>query len=257
MNNEQKSISSDILRCCKEVSESLETKLCQEYTSWVDRVAHQWDVFFKENWIKLSLRDRLFLIGGNGESLIKERLHRLDHAFTNYLRKEEPGLAQVLEDAVQHHMTVLEMQLMKIFTPVYASALELCAKYVSALENRYNLKQDFSEGYNALPQLIISIVVKEWTHQMIWGTLLSYVPISDASLGERTELALQFARIEKNYENYISQMEKEFWITRLRDTMPETLSKLPTFICECGEEIAGVLEEVKICAACTECSGVN
>ena len=96
--------------------------------------------FFKENWIKLSLRDRLFLIGGNGEYLIKERLHRLNHAFSDYLRNEESGLAQSLEDAVQHQMTVLEMQLMKIFTPVYTSTPELYAKFVSALENKYDLK---------------------------------------------------------------------------------------------------------------------
>ena len=245
MNHDQKSISSDVLRCCKEVSESLESKLCRVYTTWVDRVAYQWDALFKENWIKLSLRDRLFLIGGNGEYLIKERLRRLDHAFSDYLRKEEPGLAHVLEEAIQHHMTVLEMQLMKVYATVYASAPELYAKYISALESKYGLKEDPSGGCNALPQLIMAIIAKKWISKMIGDTFLSYVLISDVSLEERTNLALQLVRTGNNYETHISQMEKEFWITRLRDTMPETFSKLPKFLSECGEEITGVLEEAK------------
>lgn len=247
MNHDQKSISSDVLRCCKEVSESLETKLCRVYTTWVDRVAYQWDALFKENWIKLSLRDRLFLVGGNGEYLIKERLRRLDHAFLDYLRKEEPGLAQVLEEASQHHMTVLEMQLMKIFTPVYTSSPELYAKFVSALENKYDLKHDPSGDCNVLPELIMSILRKKWwISKIIRGPFLSYVLISDISLDKRTNLALQFVKTEKNYENHISQMEKEFSITALRDKMPEILIKYPEFIRECGEEIAEVLEEVLI-----------
>ena len=246
MNHDQKSISSDVLRCCKEVSESLEAKLCRVYTTWVDRVAYQWDALFKENWIKLSLRDRLFLIGGNGEYLIKERLRRLDHAFSDYLRKEESGLAQVLEEANQHHMTVLEKQLMKIFTPVYTYSPELYAKFVSALENKYDLKHAPSGDCNVLPELIMSIIKKKWISKIIRGPFLSYVLISDVSLDKRTNLALQLVRTEKNYEDYISQMEKEFCITALRDKMPEILIDLPKFICECGEEIAEVLEEVKI-----------
>lgn len=233
-----------IIKCCKEVSESLETKLCRVYTTWVDRVAYQWDALFKENWIKLSLRDRLFLIGGNGEYLIKERLRRLDHAFSDYLRKEEPGLAQVLEEAIQHHMTVLEMQLMKIFTPVYTSSPELYAKFVSALENKYDLKHDPSGDCNVLPELIMSIIREKWISKIIRGPFLSYVLISDVSLEERTNLALQLVRTGNNYETYISQMEKEFCITALGDKMPETLSKYPKFIRECGEEIAEVLGEV-------------
>lgn len=244
MNHDQKSISSDVLRCCKEVSEPLETKLCRVYTTWVDRVAYQWDALFKENWIKLSLHDRLFLIGGNGEYLIKERLRRLDHAFSDYLRKEEPGLAQVLEEAIQHHMTVLEMQLMKIFTPVYTYSPELYAKFVSALENKYDLKHDPSGDCNVLPELIMSIIREKWISKIIRGPFLSYVLISDVSLEERTNLALQLVRTGNNYETYISQMEKEFCITALGDKMPETLSKYPKFIRECGEEIAEVLGEV-------------
>lgn len=236
-------VSSCIMKCCKEASESLETKLHQVYKTWLDGVAYQWGAFFEENWIKLSLRDRLFLIGGNGESLIKERLRRLDHAFSDYLRKEEPGLAQVLEEAIQHHMTVLEMQLMEVFAPVYSSAPELYAKFVSTLENKYDLKHAPPKSI-VLPKLITSIIKRKWISKMIRGPFLSYVLISDISLDKRTNLALQFVRTGKNFENYISQMEKEFCITALRDKMPEILIKYPKFIRECGEEIAEVLGEV-------------
>ena len=243
MNHGQKSISSDVLRCCKEMSESLEAKLCQQYTAMVELISYEWDIFFKENWIKLSPRDRMFLLGGNGEYLIKERLHRLDHAFDEYLREKEPGFAQSLEHLVQRHKAALERQLMEVFAPVYSSAPELYAKFVSTLENKYDLKHAPPKSI-VLPKLITSIIKRKWISKMIRGPFLPYVLISDISLEERTNLALQLVRTGNNYETYISQMEKEFCITALGDKMPETLSKYPKFIRECGEEIAEVLGEV-------------
>ena len=90
----------------------------------------------------------------------------------------------------------------------------------------------------------MSIIREKWISKMIRGPFLSYVLISDISLDKRTNPALQFVRTEKNFENYISQMEKAFCITALKDKMPEILIKYPKFIRECGEEIAEVLGEV-------------